>query len=88
MTGARSLPAVEPHQERFDTPGVPFVFVVPSLDVVVVATGGDYEAELEGAVKFVREMLRDALLGLALEETPALLVRTNSVAALEVWSQT
>ncbi len=42
--------------------GGQFIFVVPSLDMVVTSTAGDYERSLEGALNFIRPLLREAVL--------------------------
>jgi len=41
--------------------GGQLVVVAPSLDIVVVSTGADYESGREGALAFVREFLRDVV---------------------------
>jgi CubicO group peptidase (beta-lactamase class C family) len=42
--------------------GGQFVFVVPAVDMVVVSTAGNYLNEAGGALSFIRDLLRDALL--------------------------
>lgn len=42
--------------------GGQFIFVIPALDMVVVSTAGDYESELEGAIRFLQDMLAEAVM--------------------------
>ena len=42
--------------------GGQFIFIIPALEMVVVSTAGDDEEQIEGALKFVRQLLAEAVL--------------------------
>jgi CubicO group peptidase (beta-lactamase class C family) len=42
--------------------GGQFVFVVPAVDMVVVSTASNFQNEAGGALSFIRDLLRDAIL--------------------------